>query len=85
MAIYLGYTLGKRAPVITGSFDDVIAWSNDVLLTHSVIKISRARSERASVKVIGDITSEGLNFVRTPRVLSHGESRKLCRKAREEQ
>jgi len=83
MAIYLGYALGKEAPVRTGSLDEVLVWGRDELIKRDVIKVARARSERASVKVIADLTREGFTFAKAPRVLSLRESKKLCRKARE--
>ena len=83
MAIYLGYGLGKNAPVILGSLDDVLVWGRDEMVSRDLIKVARARSERASVKVIADLTRDGLIFAKAPRVLSFSESKKLCRKARE--
>jgi|GEM_PF-1821472 hypothetical protein len=82
MAIYLGFTMIKDDPVMTGSLDDVLAWGSDMLTTNQVVKIARARSERASVKIVADMTSEGVCFVRTPRVLPFYKANKLCQRAR---
>lgn len=82
MAIYLGFTTIKDDPVMTGSLDDVLAWCNDMLMTSQIVKIARARPERASVKIVAEMSSEGVCFVRTPRVLPFYKANKLCQRAR---
>jgi hypothetical protein len=85
MAIYLGYTLGNAAPAMTGSLDDVVLWGKRMLIRYSIVKIARARSERSSVIIIADLTSDGISFLRTPRVLHHSQAKRLCRKVTKKQ
>lgn len=85
MAIYLGYTLGNKAPAMTGSLHDVVVWGKRRLIEYSVVKIARARSEGSSVIIIGDLTSDGISFLKTPRILHHAQAKRLCRKVTKKQ
>ena len=85
MAIYLGYTLGNEAPAMTGSLDDVVLWGKRMLTRYSIVKIARARSERSSVIIVADLTSDGISFLRIPRVLNREQAKGLCRKVTKKQ
>jgi hypothetical protein len=80
VAVYLAFALGADSVVVEGSLVGVLAWGKKELSCRSVIKVARARPERSSVTVIADLTSEGVVFARSPRLLSVKESKRLCRK-----
>jgi len=65
-----------------GSVDEVIFWGRELLEQHQVIKIARVHAGPLCIKVIADLTDEGVIFARTPRRIPQKEAKVLCRNAR---
>lgn len=82
MGLYIGFIAKKQLLAKEGSIDQVVAWGRVVLAENAVVKIGRVSSGLVSIKIIADLTKEGISYVRTPRCLPHSVAKKLCRSAR---
>ena len=82
MGLYIAFVTKKQLLTKEGSIDQVVTWGRVVLAENAVVKIGRVSSGLVSIKIIADLTKEGISYARTPRCLPHHVAKKLCRSAR---